>query len=59
MRLKLLKGFLKALYEAPAMYRHMKKVNQLSEIANSNPTTEEGFKKQREAIRELNRLREF
>lgn len=59
MRLKLLSGFLRALWGAPAMFRHIRKVNRLKQIAYSDPTTPEGFEKQREALKELNRMREF
>lgn len=39
----------------PTEWRKAKRESKLREIAYGNPTTEEGFQKQREALRELNK----
>lgn len=56
MRIKLLYSFFEAVWAIPAEIRKTRRMNKLREIAYGNPTTEDGFVKQREALRELNEL---
>lgn len=49
---------MKAIWDTPTEWRNAKHENKLREIAYGNPTTEEGFRKQREALRELSKKQE-
>ena len=55
MRAKFLSDFFRAIWDMPNEIRKARRLNKLREIAYGNPTTEEGFRKQREALRELSK----
>jgi hypothetical protein len=56
MRSQWFKYLLNGLVGLPAMFRHIRKVNRLKQIADSNPQTPEQWAAQREALKELNRM---